>query len=473
MTQHKTLKGLVPQSAAFGHGNAGGTMARGFLRGGIQNMTMPLWTHTEGSKLFFRPSKRLSREEYLKVIDYFNPAPDVSNFYATIFDSETGDLNKEFYDILLHLPAVDIDDILKSPPSDWDNMISQGPMDPWWANGDYLDEGEKVDGGALHINSWHDYGVNETFLQFEHFQKHATSKWARDNQYVIVGPLGHCALESLTSQTVNVERELGDARFDAWGTYLRWWDYTLKEKDNDFEKTPKIQYFLPGANEWRASDVWPIAGTTPTKLYLTSGGNANTRNGDGELGWQKPSETSFDEYIYDPADPIIVFTKAVHQGSSDVSELQLRDDILVYTTKPLAQDVEMTGKARAKIWLSADVPDTDLAVKISDVYPDGRAYAIQQGFLRLRYRDGYDKEVMMEGGKVYAIDLDMLVGANLFKKGHSIRIEVTSSDFPTFARNLNTGGDNARDTEYRSATVKIHHGPDTPSYIELPIIKAN
>ncbi len=472
MSRHTTLKGLVPQSAAFGHGTAGGTMARGFIRGGVQNMTMPLWTHSSGSKIFYRPSMRLDREEYLKIVDLFDPAPKVSSM-VEMFDSETGHFTKETMHTLLHLPAVEIDDVMGSPPSDWDNMIAGAPMGPFWTGGDYLDDEDKVAGGGLHINSWHDYGVNETFLQFEHFRKNADSQWARENQYVIVGPLGHCQLESLTSQTMNGERELGDARFDAWGTYLKWWDYTLKEIDNGFEKTPKVQYFLPGANAWRSSNEWPIPGTEPRKLYLSSGGEANTRLGDGVLTWEPPAAAGHDSYVYDPADPVIVeYTKSVFAGAYDRAEIQTRDDVLVYATPPLQEPLEMTGKMRARIWLSTDVPDTDLTVTIVDVFPDGRAFPIQKGLLRLRYREGYDKEVMMAPGKVYPIDLDMLVGANQFNPGHRIGIEVTSSDFPGHARNLNTGGDNARDVRYQSATVKIHHGADTSSYIELPTIRS-
>ena len=352
MSRHKTLKGLVPQSAAFGHGTAGGTMARGFIRGGVQNMTMPLWTHSSGSKIFYRPSMRLDREEYLKIVDLFEPAPKESSV-AEMLDSETGHFTKETMDTLLHLPAVEIDDVMGSPPSDWDNMIAGAPMGPFWTGGDYLDDEDMVAGGGLHINSWHDYGVNETFLQFEHFRKH-------------------------------------------------------------------------------------------------------------------------DSYVYDPADPVIVeFTKSVFAGAYDRAEVQMRDDILVYMTPPLHEPLEMTGRMRARIWLSTDVPDTDLTVTIVDVFPDGRAFPLQKGLLRLRYREGYDKEVMMEPGKVYPIDLDMLVGANQFNPGHRIGIEVTSSDFPGHARNLNTGGDNARDARYQSATVKIHHGADTPSHIESPTIRSN
>jgi len=471
MSGHKSLKGLVPMSAAFGHGTAGGAMSYTFIRGGVMRLTLPAWAHGFGSKLFYRPSKRLDRDEFLKIADMFDPAPKPKVSIMDLWDAKEGGLSQKYYDAILHLPLVEIDDILGSPPSDWDNMASRPPLDPWWLAGDYLDDEDVVTGGALHINSWRDHGVNETILQFRHFQNKASSAWARENQYLIIGPLSHCELENLTSETKDGERDLGDARFDAWGTYLNWWNYTLKDEKDAIKGMPRVQYFLPGANEWRSSDVWPLEGTQNTKLFLSSGGKANTRLGNGELSWSAPETAGFDHYTYDPADPVIRYAgKMVTDGAFDASEIELRDDILVYTSEPLSKPVEMTGRMKARIWVSTDVPDTDLNVTIVDVHPDGRAFPIQESLLRLRYRDGFDRPKMMETGKIYPIDLDMLVGSNYFHKGHQIRIEVTSSNFPTYGRNLNMGLNNALTTEYQSANVKVYHGPQTPSYIELPFI---
>ncbi|MEM1152592.1 MAG: CocE/NonD family hydrolase [Pseudomonadota bacterium] len=472
MSQHRALRGLVPQSPAFGHGSAGGTLSYGFIRGGAVLMTLPVWAHIQGSKLFYRPSKRLDRDEYLRTIGFFEPAPNAEKLLE-VFD-QNGALNKETSDNLLHLPVIEVDDVIGGPPSDWDSMASAAPTDTFWTDGDYLNDGDSVSGGALHINSWHDNGSYESFLQFEHFVENATSEWSRNNQYLIMGPLSHCDIESVSSQSIVGEREVGDARMDMWGTYLKWWNYSLKGLDNGFEETPRIQYYLLGANEWRSSNEWPIAGTIPTRLYLTSGGSANTRLGDGSLIWRLPQGKRKDNYVYDPAKPINTsFEKTFYFGSYDSSEQELREDILVYSTESLESPVEITGQMRARIWLSTNVPDTDLSVRLLDVYPDGRAFPIQDGYLRLRYRDGFDEEIMMTPGKTYPIDLNMLIGANLFQKGHKIRIEVSSSNFPQYARNLNTGGDNALDTHYQSANVSIHHGGDTPSYIELPIIPAS
>ena len=470
---HPALAAIVPQAAATGHGTAGGTMARFWLRGGVQNLTLPLWCHFSGSKLFYRPSKRLSREEFLATADLFDPAPKVGT-YADMLDPASlprMQLKPQYRDALMTLPIVDICKVLGSPPSDWEDMATRAPMDPWWDGGNYLDDDTRVDAPALHVNAWHDYGVNETFLQYQHFRTKAESPLSRENQFVIISPLAHGTAEEVSSETIDGERPVGHARFDFWGTYLRWFEYRLKGMDNGFPgKTPRIQYFVPGLNVWKSSQEWPIPGTQRQRLYLSSGGAANTRLGDGKLLFEPADSTGSDSYVYDPADPVFDMSRSVQLGSFDLRELEMREDILVYTTAPLERGLEITGSMRAFLHVSTDVPDTDLTVKIVDVYPDGRAFGLQEGYLRLRYREGFDREVMMEPGRVHEVEIDMLVYANHFLPGHCIRIEISSSNMPNYARNLNTGGDNGRDSHFRKARVTIHHGQGTPSCIELPVI---
>lgn len=472
-TLHPALAALVPQAAATGHGTAGGTMAKFWLRGGVQNLTIALWCHFAGSKLFYRPPRPLSRDEFLATADLFDPAPKVGGMFDMMEAAELPrmKLKTRYRDALMSLPVVDICKRLGSPPSDWEDLASRPPRDPWWDGGDYLEDDTQVDAPALHINGWHDYGVNETFLQYRHFRAQAASQHARDHQFVIISPLAHGTAELVTSDTVDGDRPIGDARFDFWGTYLRWFEFTLKGIDNGFAgKTPRIQYYVPGLNVWKTSPQWPIPGTQRRRLYLSSGGAARTRLGDGRLQFEPVAVDGADTYVYDPADPVFELERSVQMGSFDLSDLELRRDILVYTTAPLVQGLEITGSMRAFLHVSADVPDTDLAVKIVDVDPDGRAFGLQEGYLRLRYRDGFDREAMLEPGRVYLVEVDMLVYANYFRPGHCIRIEITSSNMPSYARNLNTGGDNARDTHFRKATVTIHHGPARLSCVELPVI---
>ncbi len=469
---HPALAALIPQAAATGHGCAGGTMAKFWLRGGVQNLTIALWCHFSGSKLFMRLPKPMEREEFLAVADLFDPAPRVGDMHEAFSGNDL--LQPKFRDALLSLPLVDIPNRLNSPPTDWEDLVTRGPMDPWWDGGNYLEDDTVVDAPALHINAWHDYGVNETLLQFEHFRQKCVSAHGREHQYVVISPMSHGTAENLSENTISGERAVGDARLDMWGLYLRWYDYLLKGIDNDFVRTtPRIQYYVMGLNRWKQTDVWPPRGTRQMPVYLGSGGRANTRLGDGTLGFEPPAPfghaAPFDRYVYDPASPIWVGQCSVQFGSYDQSEVELREDVLVYSTPPLETGVEVTGRMRAVLHVSTDAPDTDLNVKIVDVYPDSRAFGLQEGYLRLRYREGYDREVMMPPGQPVRVEVDMLVYSNYFAPGHRIRIEISSSNMPNYARNLNTGGDNARDVAMRPATVTIHHSAELPSYVLLPV----
>jgi putative CocE/NonD family hydrolase len=233
-----------------------------------------------------------------------------------------------------------------------------------------------------------------------------------------------------------------------------------------------------GKNVWQSSDTWPPAGMKMTAYYLTSGGKANTRKGDGRLVIRAPSSDNPDSFAYDPENPVISHGgnvcctgNAVQGGAFDQSEMELRDDILVYTSDPLKEGVEVSGFIESTLYLSSDVKDTDVTIKLIDVYPDGKAYNLDETIQRVRYREGYDKEVFMEAGKVYKVAMTPMSTSNYFEKGHSIRIEISSSNFPRFERNLNTGGDNYDESEGVVAHNQIHHSKKYPSMISLPIVK--
>ena len=240
---------------------------------------------------------------------------------------------------------------------------------------------------------------------------------------------------------------------------------------------PKVKYFTMGANKWQTSDTWPPKEAKMTTYYLNSDGKANSSRGDGKLSTKKAGRDNPDTFQYDPMDPVNSYGgnvcctgTAVQGGSFDQQEMELREDILVYTSEPFQEGTEISGFIESKLYLSSDVKDTDLTIKIIDVYPDGTAYNLDETIQRVRYRDGYEKEVFMEEGKVYEVNLTPMSTSNHFKKGHSVRIEVSSSNFPRFDRNMNTGGNNYDETEGVIATNKIHHSNKYPSSISLPIM---
>jgi hypothetical protein len=215
-----------------------------------------------------------------------------------------------------------------------------------------------------------------------------------------------------------------------------------------------------------------------TTFYLNSGGKANTLFGGGTLSAKKPTKDNPDSFIYDPMNPVnslggnVCCTgNAVEGGAFDQQKMEERQDILVYTTAPLKEGTEVSGFIKSTLYVSSDAKDTDFTIKLIDVYPDGTAYNLDETIQRVRYREGYDKEVFMKKGEVYKVDLTPMSTSNFFKKGHRIRVEISSSNFPRFARNLNTGGNNYDEKEAVVAKNKVHHSNKYPSQIIVPIRK--
>jgi putative CocE/NonD family hydrolase len=234
-----------------------------------------------------------------------------------------------------------------------------------------------------------------------------------------------------------------------------------------------------GSNKWQTSDTWPPRGAEGLTYYLGSEGSANTRNGNGVLSTKPPSADKPDTFSYDPMKPVMskggnvcCQGNALQGGAVDQQESELRNDILVYTTEPLKEGMELSGPIDATIYLSSDRKDTDVTVKIIDVGPDGKAYNLDETIQRVRYREGYDKApVFMEPGKVYKVALQPMTTSNYFAPGHRIRIEVSSSNFPRFDRNMNTGGKNYDETQGLVAHNSVHHSKLYPSTVKVTIVR--
>jgi putative CocE/NonD family hydrolase len=295
-----------------------------------------------------------------------------------------------------------------------------------------------------------------------------------------MSPTTHCRSETVTDQTVVGELDFGDARHDYWGMYLKWFDHWLKGADNGVTSMPKVQLFVMGRNQWRGEHEWPLARTRFTPWYLHSRGRANSRNGDGTLSALAPRSEPADSFVYDPAAPVPTIGGSVCaacargrnlvDGPAEQREVEIRSDVLVYTSAPLERGVEVTGPLNVVLYVSSSARDTDFTAKLVDVHPDGRAYNIQEGIQRMRYREGYDRKVWMEPGAVYKVEIDLEATSQYFKPGHRIRVSVSSSSFPRWDRNLNTGGNNYDETEWLVARNVVHHSARYPSHIVLPVI---
>jgi len=241
----------------------------------------------------------------------------------------------------------------------------------------------------------------------------------------------------------------------------------------------RVQYYLMGKNEWRSASDWPIPGTQLTKFFLGSSGHANSLHGDGTLSTVADTGAPSDHFLYDPGNPVpslggpLCCTEGNNaSGSYDQRKIEMRGDVLVYSSPPLESGIEVTGAIDAVLSVSSDAKDTDFTAKLIDVYPDGRAFNIQEGILRARYREGQERKVWFTPGKVAVVRIDLGATGNFFGPGHRIRLEVSSSNFPRFDRNLNTGGNNYDETKWLVAHNAVHHSRKYLSYLLLPVIKA-
>jgi putative CocE/NonD family hydrolase len=300
---------------------------------------------------------------------------------------------------------------------------------------------------------------------------------ARTNQFVIMSPTTHCASEAAGANTKVGDLAAGDARLDYYRIYLDWFDHWLKGVDNGILRRPKVQYFMIGRNEWRTSPVWPPRGTRLVPYYLSSGRGANTASGDGTLALARPIRTGRDTITYDPERPFpsrggticCTGNPADQPGIFDQSDLESRPDLLVYTTPPLERGLTIAGTVKVVLYVSSDAKDTDFTAKLLDVDPEGRSWNLVNGIKRARYRNGIATPILMEPGQVYRVEVSLKATAYHFAPGHRIRLHVSSSDFPAYDRNLNTGGDNARETTWVKAHNAIHFGPRQLSQLVLPV----
>ena len=231
---------------------------------------------------------------------------------------------------------------------------------------------------------------------------------------------------------------------------------------------PPVKIFVMGVNRWRAENEWPLARTNYRKYYLHSKGKANTLNGDGSLNVERPKDEPRDSFIYDPAHPVI---SKETMGPYDQRAIENRQDVLVYTTPVLKSDMEVTGPVKVILFASSSASNTDFTAKLVDVHPDGRAMRICEGIIRASHRNADKRPSNIVPGEVYEYEIDLWATSNLFKKGHQIRVEIASSNFPRFDRNLNTGNDFATETNMIKAKQEIFHSKKYPSCIILPVIE--
>ena len=463
---HPSHAAMVPQGYGAGIGRVGSINEQGnWYRGGVEQMLFFSWLYgVEHDKFKPRIPAGATQEDLIRISRFYDLAPE----------NPPVDMSEA----LKHLPIQDILKNINGKHEIFDKMIRRKPNDSAWFQGGIYHDDMEIGVPSFWFTSWYDVSITPNLALFNHVRNNSKDPNIRENQYLIIAPTLHCAYNRATKNTIVGERNIGDARLNYDEQIYDWLDLWLKGVKNEFKtKTPRVQYYTMGSNTWQASETWPPEGVEMKTFYLKSNGNANRSLSDGKLSASKANSDHADGFTYNPMKPVpshggnVCCTgNAVKGGAFDQQEMEQRDDILVYTTDILEEGIEVSGFIESTLYVSSDAKDTDFTIKLIDVYPDGRAYNLDETIHRARYREGYDQEVFMEKDEVYKIDLTPMSTSNYFKKGHRIRIEISSSNFPRFARNLNTGGNNYDEKEGIIAHNKVHHSAAYTSQIRLPIV---
>ena len=341
---------------------------------------------------------------------------------------------------------------------------------PFWDFADVEKRHGEVSVPAYSFTGWFDdgYGQPGAIRNFLGMRRNGRTDQARQGQKLIIGPWTHCNPRSKAG-----DMDFGpEAAVDVGALVLRWFDHWLKGVDNGIMREPPIRYFVMGENVWKSGSEWPPAGAVPTSFYFSSRGAANSLYGHGTLSLSKPEAQEPDRYTYDPANPVTdhFFERP---GPHDNRPFEARNDVLVYTSEPLSEDMEVTGDIQAELWAASSAKDTDFVVKVTDVHPSGLSQNITpplSGIVRARYRDSESSPSLLDPGRVYRFAIDSMSTSHVFKKGHKIRVWISSSLFPHIDRNLNTGHAFGEDAEMVPAAQAVYHDPGHPSRVILPVI---
>ncbi len=365
------------------------------------------------------------------------------------------------------LPVYAILDRTGAAPSDFADMMrrSNNAGDPYWMEQGFLTEADTFDTPTLHITGPQERGGSGPD-NFRLFKSNSLSDRARDNQYLLFSPCPHSGYPYCSENYQWGARNFGDTRFPYYKTFVDWFGRWLRDDANGVEQWPKVRYFVAGANAWRADAHWPPVGAAPMRFYL---------RGDGALSRDPPAaDEAPASFVYDPGDPTPsespgATIDAIGNGYCDRSEFSRRPDVLTYVSEPFSEGLEIAGAVKVVLHVSSSAPDTDFAAVMTEIDTEGRAVNITHGIARARYREGLHKTVWMTPGHIYEMPVDLWFASIRIPAGHRIGLQIASSHFPAFDRNLNTGGDNYTETEWVVATNTLHHGPAHPSALILTV----
>ena len=344
---------------------------------------------------------------------------------------------------------------------------------PWWQV-NVERQHEQIAVPMYHVTSWYDIFLHGGLANFCGLRERATTAEARAAQKLLIGPWAHLFPYTSPTSTGTGEIDFGaDALIDLHEIQLRWFDHWLKGIDTGILDEPPVKIFVMGENRWRDEREFPLARTRYTPYFLHSGGRANSDRGDGVLDQRRPAGEAADRFVYDPDDPVPTRggnTLILAMGVQDQRPVEARDDVLVYTSAAMTEKLEVTGPVTVTLYAASNASDTDFTAKLVDVRPDGYAQNLADGIVRARYRESRTSPAPLIPGEVARFTIDLWATSHVLLPGHRIRLEIASSNFPRFDRNLNTGEDQATGTRRQSARQTVFHDERYPSHVVLPVI---
>ena len=368
------------------------------------------------------------------------------------------------------------------PLSEWDrglgrkvqylrDWVAHPHFDEYWAARGIRNQWQDITVPICAVGGWYDIFSRSVFEHINAVRAKSRSQDARKHQHLVMGPWGH---------GISQDGKVGDLNFGKESVInlremqTKWFDYWLKGDKTGAGTWSAFRIFVMGRNQWRDERQWPLKRTEYTPYYFHSEYSANTAEGDGKLATAKPDEEPYDEFVYDPNDPVPTAggcnLMGCPAGPRDQSEVEKRNDVLVFTSEALKTELEVTGPIKVILYAASTAKDTDFTAKLVDVHPDGRPFNLCDGIARASYRGSKSAASLIQPGKVYRYEIDLWVTSNAFLPGHKIRVEISSSNFPRFDRNLNTGEPFGAGTEFIKATQTIYHDKERPSHILLPVI---
>ena len=356
---------------------------------------------------------------------------------------------------------------------DW---LAHPTYDQYWKQISIEEHFDAINVPVLSIAAWYDIFQGGSLRNYVGIKAHGGRDAARKGQHLLVTIGGHAGSGRKIGK---IDFGPSAPEYDEFEVTLKWYDYLFKGVRNEFADRP-VKIFVMGINQWREEDDWPLARGKSTKYFLHSTTSANSVRGDGSLSTVSPRTEPSDHYVYDPSNPVPTIGgplccdgEHLAPGPRDQRPVEARDDVLIYTTPVFTQDTEVTGPVSLELFAKSSAVDTDFTAKLVDVAPNGFAQNLTEGILRSRYRDSRENSNLMNPGQVYKFIIDLWSTSNVFLKGHRLRLEISSSNFPRFDRNLNTGEDPALAKNYVSATNTVYHDAEHPSSLILPLVTAH